>query len=406
MALSCLVCGSAEIEEALDLGHHPVASFFLSTRSEEVEAHRIALAQCFNCATIQLSDPVPHHALVPPYDWLVAREPEEHLDRVVNRLSELPGIGSESVIGGLTYKDDTTIDRFRAMGKHSTWRLNLTEDFGITRPGEGNEVVQKLTTQERMSAVAQRHGQADILIVRHIIEHAEDMPAFVRGLAELVKPGGYAMVEVPDCAASLALFDYCMIWEEHSVYLTPETFAPLLSLGGFELVSLETYSRPFENSLVQIAKKSGSPGPLQVKDDALSQVGLLKEYATAHSSAKQLLRKNLTTALEGDGKVALFGAGHLACAFVDYMGVGDLIAFVADDTPQKQGKLLPGSKLPIVPSSELVKQPITLCLLALSIGNEDSVIGKNRKFVENGGRFRSIFRASPRSIFGDGMAMG
>ncbi len=81
------------------------------------------------------------------------------------------------------------------------------------------------------------------------------------------------------------------------------------------------------------------------------------------------------------------------------MGVADLIDFVADDTPQKQNKFLPGARLPILPSAELVERKIALCLLALSINNENAVIGRNEAFVRAGGTFRSIFRASPRSVF-------
>ena len=99
----------------------------------------------------------------------------------------------------------------------------------------------------------------------------------------------------------------------------------------------------------------------------------------------------------------MFGAGHLACAFANFMGVADLIEFVADDTPQKQNKFLPGARLPIVPSAALAERGIKLCLLALSIGNEDAVIGRNDAFARAGGMFRSIFRASPRSIFSGGV---
>ena len=99
------------------------------------------------------------------------------------------------------------------------------------------------------------------------------------------------------------------------------------------------------------------------------------------------------------GPIALFGAGHLACAFANFMGVADLIDFVADDTPQKIGKFLPGARLPILPSAALAERKVALCLLALSINNENAVIGRNEAFVDGGGTFRSIFRASPRSVF-------
>jgi hypothetical protein len=397
--MACLVCGSKAVAAQLDVGRHPVSSFFLLRKDAPERNFRLALGQCEQCGTIQMMEVVPHDALLPPYDWLFAREPEEHLDEVVDQIVALPGVDTNSVIGALTSKDDTTIDRFIRKGFSNTWRVKLDEDLGVTKPAANIETVQKLTTPERMTEIAARRGAADVLIVRHIMEHAEDLHAFIGGIAALVKPGGIAMVEVPDCTPSLRLHDYCMVWEEHSLFLTPETFSPLLTIGGFESIRTDIYPLPFENSLVQLARKTSAPGPLRITPAASAQVGLLKSYAANYEPAREELRANLERVRATKGPIALFGAGHLACAFVNFMGVADLIEFVADDTSQKQNKFLPGARLPILPSAALAERGIALCLLALSINNENKVIGRNEAFARAGGVFRSIFRASPRSIF-------
>ena len=399
----CLVCGSSTVVERLDVGNHPVSSFFLQKADAPERDFRTALGQCETCGTIQIMKPVPHDALVPPYDWLFAREPEGHLDGVVEQIVALPGVSTNSVIGALTSKDDTMVDRFVRKGFQKHWRVKLDEDLGVKNPAANIETVQKLTTPERMTAIAARHGSADVLLVRHIMEHAEDLPSFIEGVATLVKPGGIIMVEVPDCTPSLTLNDYCMVWEEHSLYLTPETFAPLLTIGGFEAIRTDIYPMPFENSLVQLARKTGKPGPIKIAPAARAQNGMLARYAEAYQPARVELRSKLERVRAEKGPIALFGAGHLACAFANFMGVADLIEFVADDTPQKQNKFLPGARLPIVPSAALAERGIKLCLLALSIGNEDAVIGRNDAFARAGGMFRSIFRASPRSIFSGGV---
>jgi hypothetical protein len=397
--MACLVCGSNAVVAQLDVGRHPVSSFFLPGRDDPERSFSLTLGQCEQCGTIQMMQTVPHDALVPPYDWLFAREPEEHLDEVVDQIVALPGIDTNSVIGALTSKDDTTIDRFTRKGFSRTWRVKLDQDLGVTNPAANIETVQKLTTPERMTTIAARRGAADVLIVRHIMEHAEDLHTFIAGIAALVKPGGIVMVELPDCTPSLTLNDYCMVWEEHSLYLTPETFAPLLTIGGFEPIRTDIYPLPFENSLVQLARKTGKPGPVRIDPAARAQVGLLTRYAAAYEPARRELRATLERVRTQKGPIALFGAGHLACAFANFMGVADLIEFVADDTPQKQNKFLPGARLPILPSAALAERGVALCLLALSINNENTVIGRNEAFVRAGGEFRSIFRASPRSIF-------
>ncbi len=399
MSIECLVCGAKSVEELIDVGRHPVASFYLTEADGAENTVRLALGQCSNCGTIQSTELVPHDALVPPYDWIFAMEPEEHLDTVADQVEELLGDPAGKVIGALTYKDDTMVDRMVRKGFESNWRIKLDEDLGINDPSASNETVQKLVTRDRMAALGSKLGQADFLIVRHILEHVEGVPEFVMGLSELVKPGGILMLEVPDCTSNLRLGDYCMIWEEHSLYLTPETFAPLSTIGGFESIKEDVYERPFENSLVQLSRKTGEPGAVQINDDAVGQIGMLKSYADQFEPARAELRAQLETVRKEKGPIALFGAGHLACAFVNFMGVADLIDFVADDTPQKQYKFLPGARLPILPSSELVDRNIALALLCLSISNEDKVISRNQGFVDQGGSFRSIFRESPRSIF-------
>lgn len=397
--MTCLVCGSEKVVERLDVGRHPVATFFLTERDGPQRDFRLAIGQCEDCGTVQSTSIVPHEALVPPYDWLFAREPEEHLDAVVEQIVALPGVTTDSVIGALTYKDDTTVERFRRKGFSNSWRVSLKEDLGVADPAANIETVQIMTTPERMAGIAAKLGKADVFIVRHIMEHAEDLRAFIEGVAALVKPGGIVMVEVPDCTTSLRLKDYCMVWEEHSLYLTPETFAPLLTLGGFEPISTEVYPLPFENSMVQLARKTSSPGPVRIGAEARKQAGLLADYAAEYEPTKRQVRAMLKKVRAEQGPIALFGAGHLAAAFANFLDVSDLIDFVADDTPQKQGKFLPGARLPILPSAALVEKGVALCLLALSINNEDKVIERNQDFVRAGGSFRSIFRASGRSIF-------
>lgn len=396
--MACMVCGGDRVVEHLDLGAHPVATFFLSSPTAAEVVHPIRLGQCDDCGAIQLMQPVPHHALVAPYDWIFSREPEEHLDQAVAVLRALPGITAEAVIAGLSYKDDTTLDRFRALGFSNIWRVDLRADLGADEPNANIETVQRLTTQQTMRALAARRGQADILVVRHIIEHAEDLQAFIQGCAELVKPGGFIMVECPDCTRNLALADFAMAWEEHSLYFTPATFEHVMSTVGFETLSLDNYPLPFENCLVLVARKSGVPAPLFISDAARGERGALAAYAARHAPVSAGLRQRLEQMRRDEGPIAIFGAGHLACAFVLFHGLGDLIDCVVDDTPQKQGLFLPGGRLPILPSSALVSRGVRVCLFAVSPNSEDRIAASQEAFVASGGRFLSILAASKRSI--------
>ena len=394
----CMVCGNDSVVQKLDVGAHPVSTFYLKEKRDIEFNHSLRLGQCENCATIQLMEPVRHNDLISPYDWIFSREPEEHLDEAVDKLMSLPGIGPDSTIAGLSYKDDSTVERFRKFGFNRLWRVDLKEDLGAENPTANIETVQKYATPERLNRVAQKRGQVDLLIVRHIIEHAENLSDFMNGCAELVKTGGYIMVECPDCMRNLTLADFAMVWEEHSIYFTPETFEFVLSTVGFETVNLDNYPLPFENCLVLVARKTGEKGALFVSEAAKSQRELLAQYSAQYETISMKLRDYLRKYRDEIGPIAVFGAGHLACAFILFHGLTEFIDCIVDDTPQKQGLYLPGARLPILPSKALLDRNIKLCLFAVSPNSEDRIEDLNNEFTSRGGEFGSVLAASKRSI--------
>lgn len=101
---------------------------------------------------------------------------------------------------------------------------------------------------------------------------------------------------------------------------------------------------------------------------------------------------------QNGNKIALFGAGHLACTFVNLLSLRDYFDFVVDDHPNKKGLFMPGSKLPIRSSATLVEDGIKLCLLSLNPDNEEKVMRQNQEFLAHGGVFSSIFQVSKYAL--------
>ena len=95
---SCKSCGKQNIEVVLDAGQQPISSRYLKTHNEKEELYNLKLHQCLSCGLVQLIDYVPVEKLQPIYKWVTYNEPEGHLDDVVNQLSQLKGINSESSI--------------------------------------------------------------------------------------------------------------------------------------------------------------------------------------------------------------------------------------------------------------------------------------------------------------------
>ena len=111
---TCLICQSDRVKTVLDLGRQPVSSHFVASAQAKGVEHALALAVCHACGIVQLARPFPAVDLVPPHGWMTYREPESHLDAVTTRILDLEGVNTSAVIAGLTFKDQSTLDRFRA----------------------------------------------------------------------------------------------------------------------------------------------------------------------------------------------------------------------------------------------------------------------------------------------------
>lgn len=393
-----MVCARPEVERLLELGPQPVTNRFPETEAEVEFTHPLTFGACHACGTAQLLEFPPASELKPICDWITYNEPEPHLDGLADRLAALPGIGPDSVVLAITAKDDSLLRRLNERGISKTRRLDPKMDLDEADQRAFVETIQGLLTPEKAKRLAERAGRADLVIARHIFEHAHAPAAFFAALDELTKPGGRIVLEAPDCGRALRDHDYSMLWEEHSLYLTPNTFRRAVESFGADIERFETHPYALEDSLVVVARPGRGRVEAAPAKEAAAALEQARQFAGGLDEKRRLTRAWARKAAGDGGKLALFGAGHLAAVWINALGLRDLIAFVVDDNANKKGRRMPGSRLPIVGSDALRDPNVSWTLMAFHPGSEEAVIAKNRAFLERGGRFVSIFPGSPRSL--------
>ena len=394
----CHACRSAAVAQLIDLGPQPICNRFLTDAKAQQSLYPMVIGQCDACALVQISRPVPAREMLPRFDWITYNEPEPHLDALVERITRLPGVSKASRICGVSFKDDSTLARFERLGFVNTWRIDPGADLGVRETGIGVETIQDRLTPQMAALLRDKRGASDIVIVRHIIEHTHDLPGFMSALRDLMSATGYIVFEAPDCERAFEQDEFTTLWEEHIVYFTPETFCRTLATGGFALVEFMVHPYPFENSLIAIARRDERPARAVPSPAPATETARFRKFAQALPKYGERIQRYLTDYSVQHGKIALFGAGHLAATYINLFGLAPLIEVVADDNPNKRGLFMPGSALPIRGSAALIEENIKLCLLGLSPQSEDKVIGNNRGFVERGGTFASIFATSARAL--------
>jgi hypothetical protein len=396
MTFPCRLCRADAAEVLVDFGKQPIGSRFLRTPDESEELFPLVLAQCGVCGLAQLRDAIPAVELKPRFDWIAYNEPEAHLDDVADAIARLPGIAKNSTAWGISSKDDSLLERLSRRGFSETYRLDPLRDLGLSAPA-GVEQVQTAIRAEAVEAALAGRQRPQVVVARHIAEHAEDVHAFLGALRRLAAPGGYLVIEVPDCTAAFSRSDVAVLWEEHVLYFTPVTLQRLLATAGLKQHYVRSFPNSLEGALVAIGRVA-EPDELPGSAEARDQRALLREFVQGLAPRRERIAR-FVAEFGQSGRVALLGAGHLGGTFINLAGLQDKIELVIDDNSHKQGLYMPGSRLPIVGSAALRQRDIQLCLLAVQPAAAQAIADKNADWTREGGKFASIFAGTPLSFF-------
>jgi hypothetical protein len=375
----------------VNFGMQPVSNRFLYNADDEVPNFNLKLDVCIDTGLICINKPFPINAIKPQYGWITCFEPEDHLDDLVDAVIGLPGITENSVFGAYSFKDDSTIDRIKKKGFNKTWSIDPKYDLCLDNPFLSVESYQDALTDKKANSIVNKNGQADVFIIRHVLEHSYNIVKFVNSIKLFIKDNGYIVWEIPDCERALDAGDCTIVWEEHTFYFTSFTFKNFLHKCGFSIEYYNSVQYPLENSIIAIVKKSNNCEFLLESNLVINEVDRAKEFVERISYRKKEIHKKLTDISGKFGSVAIFGGGHLAVAFISILGLHDFFSYVVDDNKNKKGMYMPIGKIPIIGSELMTNKGISICLLALNPKNHRSVIDNNSDFVQSGGVFLSIF---------------
>lgn len=394
----CCGCDACAVEQVLDLGKQPPSNMFLADRNENFPTHALRLGVCNVCGLVQLINLMPLEVVRCRHPWLTYNEPENYLNALADYLANLVlGSGRMSPrMLGISYKDNSLLRRLEQRG----WKRCAA--LGLQEQSVGIEVLQGRITPAWARNAAGCCGLVDVVLARHILEHARRPSEFVKACGMLACPGGLLVFEVPGCDSMLNRNEHYSLWEEHITYFTRATLKRFLSSCGLEVLEIREYTASPDPSLVALARSGGSQHAVAYSCGVMDDVMRARRFAAslpvrAAMARSVLARWRASGTLFGPATpVALFGAGHLGMKYINFYGLAPLLQIVIDDHPNKLGRFLPGSLLPVVSSDWLRNIERGICLLAFNPDNQARVMAAHTKFTIRGGRWFSIFADDPQ----------
>ena len=236
----------------------------------------------------------------------------------------------------------------------------------------GTQMARELSKEER---------SADLLIANNVLAHVPDLNDFVGGLKVLLRPRGVASVEFPHLMRLIGETQFDTIYHEHFSYFSFRTVSEVFRAHGLRIFdveelpthggSLRIYAQHLESDRHAM---SGRVSEL-LERERTAGLASLETYLAFGESVKQVKRHLLTFLInvKDAGKTIVgYGAAAKGNTLLNYCGIrGDFIEYVADRSPHKQGKYLPGTHIPIVSPDRIREtKPDVVLILAWNLKDE------------------------------------
>lgn len=394
--IHCRACGAGRVSEVLDFGRQPLSDAFVAPGSDLGQEfhYRLAVGMCQACTMVQLMEEVPrdrmfHEAY--PYHSSGSAHMRTHFEQLAKRLMSTELTGDDPFIIELGCNDGVML---KALAEAGIRHLGVEPSGGVAdlAAQKGIRVRKAFFEESTARQIREQDGPADVIYAANTLCHIPYIGSILAGVTGLLAPDGVFIFEDPYLADILERTSFDQIYDEHFFYFSARSVRALAARHGLELVDVERL--PVHGGEVRYTlARAGTRAP------APAVAGLLAaEAAAGITSADTLARfhdriheiraelRSLLEKLRSDGKrVAGYGATAKSATVLNFCGIGpELVPFVCDSTPAKQGRLTPGSHIPVREPAAF-RRPYPDYALLFAWNHAEEIMAKEREFRTAGG---------------------
>ena len=286
-----------------------------------------------------------------------------HAKTYVSVMCERFGLTPASQVVEVASNDGYLLQFVKALGIPCVG-IEPTAGTAAAARSKGIETIEEFFGVSLANKLLAEGKQADLITANNVLAHVPEINDFVSGFRLLLKTTGIATFEFPHLLQLISNSEFDTIYHEHFSYLSFTTVQQILTKNGLEVFDVEELGS-HGGSLRVFAQRSGFGSQLLsrnvanlVQRELEAGIHTPKYYAGFQARAEVVKNEFLGFLVNAkrDGKtVVAYGAAAKGNTLMNYAGVrADLISFVVDRNPAKQGRYMPGSRIPIVPESHLI----------------------------------------------------
>jgi len=381
----CRLCGAALTRNLIDLGSTPLANCYV-TQDEAARGadhpYPLQVLVCDRCLLVQVGETVPPEAIfAADYAYFSSFSASwvAHARRYAAAMIERFHLDASSLVAEVASNDGYLLQHFRAMDIPV---LGIEPAAGVAAAAQriGVRTEQMFFGADTAAGLASRYGRADLIAANNVLAHVPDLPGFVAGFATMLRPEGVATFEFPHLLSLLRFVQFDTIYHEHFSYLSLLVVEHVLRDAGLRVFDVECL--PTHGGSLRVfachANASHAPRPgldavrAQEAEAGLHRPETYDSFAPKVARIQHGFRELVAMEHARGRRLAAYGAAAKGNTFLNSCGItaSDVIC-VADRNPGKQGKLLPGSHIPVVsPEALAAARPDDVVILPWNLAEE------------------------------------
>jgi len=392
----CLICG-ASYEPFISFGKMPIANGFLSPDQFKDEYFfELKVGYCPKCGMAQLVDQPErekmfneNYAFFSGTSRLMAVHFAEFAEHVMKDYIS----SKDPFVAEIGSNDGIMLQNFAAKGiRH----LGIEPSANVAQVAieKGINTVTKFFDEELARSIMKEHGQADAFLGANVMCHIPYLHSVAEGIRILLKPTGIVMFEDPYLGDVIEKTSYDQIYDEHVFLFSVSSINYLFNQHGMEVVDVEPQETHGGSMRYVIAHKGGRP----ISKNVLKQlekekkIGLDKQktyeiFKEACEDSRRKLLAILADLKKQNKRVVGYAATSKSTTIINYCGITpDLLEYICDTTPIKQGKFSPGVHIPVSPYEKFKNNYPDYALL-FAYNHAKEIMAKEQNFVRSGGKW-------------------
>jgi SAM-dependent methyltransferase len=394
--LTCLGCAASSLDPVLDLGAQPLANAFLRPEDAGAPEPRfpLAVAYCTRCHLVQLTTLAPPAAMFEEYLYFTSYSDHfmAHAEAMAASFTERFALGPASRVLEIASNDGYLLKFFlgRAI---PVLGVEPARNIAAVAQARGIPTLNRFFGPEVVADIVGEFGRADVLIGNNVLAHVPAINDFFAAVAACLAPGGAAIFEFPYLGEMLERTAFDTVYHEHVFYYSLAAVAGLGVRAGLEVFDVEPQPVHGGSLRVFFQHRGARPlAPAVARLHAAETVAGLTGRARYAGFQRRWRASRRSSWLDcgrcaGRAALAAYGAPAKGTVLLNACGIGtDLLEFTVDRSPHKQGRLVPGVRLPIRPPEDLLREMPDVTLL-LPWNLADEIVAQQAEYLAKGGAF-------------------